>query len=266
MIHIDDRTGSAELWPLFQLHRLGRGNQLGESGVPSTLARLPSADFCFTGNGPKGPVMVGIERKSIRHRRRDDNRQFRDVVSSITTGRLSGEQVPKLLEYYEFAYIIVEGIIRTNPHSGVLEERARGTWETVLSGNQPFMASRLWNTLESITWNAPIRIIHTSSQEQTVEEVYRLHQYFNAKEWERHHGHIGIHVSPESVSLTKASTVRRVAYALAGVGWEKSAAVDARFKSVADMVEAGPMEWAKLDGFGKVLSKRVVEELHGIFK
>jgi ERCC4-type nuclease len=262
MIHIDDRTGSAELLPLFHSHR-------SYPSPPSSLRRLPSADFCFSGNGPSGPTMIGIERKRIRHRRREDLLQFRDLIASVTTGRLMGEQVPKLLDHYEFSYILIEGLIKTDTSTGHLlawgyGNRQTNGWEVVKQGKEPFMAARLWNALESVTWNTAIRVLHVADERQTVEEVLRLYRYFNDKEWGQHHAHVAIHRPEGAVGIGKASTVRRVAHTLRGVGWEKSAVVDGRFKSVEDMVNAEPEDWGKLEGFGKVLSKRVWEELHGV--
>ena len=259
MIYIDDRAGSGTLLPLFQSHR---------TRPAVSLRRLPAADFCFSGHGPKGPCLIGVERKLVTGKESKDSNgnrdmQFRDALSSIQTGRIV-EQVTGLLDHYEFSYIIVEGIVRTNPETGMLEEWFRGKWDTCYLGRQPWLAARLYNALDDITWHYPVRILHSSNERQTVEEVMRLVAKFG-KLWEKRHGHEALHRSPETATIGKAGTVRRVAYALAGVGWDRSATVATHFKSVAEMVMAEPRDWAKLDGFGKVLSKRVWQELHGQF-
>lgn len=56
MIHIDPRAGSGPLLPLFLSHRLRPSAQ---------HSLLLAADFCFTINGPSGPTLLGIERKTI---------------------------------------------------------------------------------------------------------------------------------------------------------------------------------------------------------
>ena len=65
----------------------------------SIIVRMDYGDAMVTGNGPCGQVDIGIERKRIG-----------DLVNSITTGRLSGHQLPGLLAQYYKVYIIVEGM------------------------------------------------------------------------------------------------------------------------------------------------------------
>ena len=48
---------------------------------------------------------------------------------------------------------------------------------------------------------------------------------------------------------------------LEGIGWEKSAAVAARFATVLDMVVATEKEWQAVPGVGKTLAARAVQQL-----
>ena len=244
MIYIDDRVGSIELLPVFQSHR---------SKPDCQSARLSAADFCFSGNGAMGNCMIGIERKRLK-----------DMLNSIRSGRFSGEQLPKLVEQYEYVYLVVEGIWRCHWEDGALEERWGNGWTPVrFSGTGPvIMALELQSFLNTIATRTPVHILHSSSERDTVDQVVALERYYS-KAWEKHHGHIALHTPPNHMLLGKAGTVRRVAAALDGVGWEKSGTVATQFKSVEQMVVASVEDWMKLPGFGKVLSTRVWKELHG---
>ena len=260
MIYIDDRAGSGTLLSLFQSHR---------TRPAVTLRRLPAADFCFSGHGPKGPCLIGVERKTIR-----------DMLQSIRTGRFSGEQLPKLLDHYEFAFLTVEGRVRINTANGFLEEPWGKGWTQLKLGQSPFLGLELDSFLTTIEVRTPIHIHCTRNEAETVEDTLSLHHYF-AKPWDKHHAHVALHLPPETATIGKAGTVRRIAYCLGGVGWDRSAAAAQSFKMVAHplcgsdqcpvppdegvMVRAEPKDWSKLNGFGKVLSKRVWQELHGQF-
>ena len=90
MILIDDRMGSKELLPLFRPY-----------DVTVELSHLEYADIAFFGNGPTGPELVGIERKTLH-----------DLVNSMRSRRLSGYQLPGLMAAYAWVYIVVEGVWR----------------------------------------------------------------------------------------------------------------------------------------------------------
>ena len=273
MIYVDDRTGSIELLPLFTAHR---------SHPAVASRRLPAGDFCFTGKyGPDNlPCSVGIERKVI-YGRTDaaTGGQFRDVFSSIRTGRLSGEQIPKLTEQYDIVIIVVEGIFKTDPRSGSIVVWAQGGWVPALCGQQEFLSSELYRFMLTLSFQPRVSVVFLSSKYETVEYVAEtLPGYFD-KPWDKHHAHMGLHTPPAMATIGKASTIRRFAATLNGVGWERSAAVEAGFgpcpaalvcadpsKCVEDGHARPAKDWTKLDGFGKVLSKKAWNELHGKFE
>jgi ERCC4-type nuclease len=270
MIFIDDRVGSVELHPTFLTHR---------TRPTCTLTRLIAGDMCFSGNGANGTCMVGIERKRIATKKREDGLQFRDLLSSIREGRFSGEQLPKLLDQYEYVFLIVEGIFKTDKDTGYLMTLNGRQWEMVTIGRSPYYAKELYNFLATIGLNTSVQCIITSGDVETVEHVLRLHEYFQ-KPWSGHHEHLSLNTAPQHLLLGKAGTVRRVAAALDGVGWEKSGTIAANFKCVVRptegpykdvpssqiMCEASVKEWMKLPGFGKVLANRVWKELRGLYE
>jgi ERCC4-type nuclease len=219
---------------------------------PTALPKhLPAGDFCFAGEGPKGPALIGIERKRVK-----------DMMASIRNGRFSGEQVPKLLDHYDFSYLVIEGRFRTNWHSGVLEEKWGRDYSPVVVGKSTFVGLELESFLISIALRTPIRVVPTRDEKETVEFIISANHNFS-KPWSDHSAHSAIHQPEQYATVGKASTVRRIAYTLSGVGWERSGVVEQHFSSVESMVSASPGDWAKLPGFGKVLSQRVWDQLHG---
>lgn len=215
---------------------------------------LPAGDICFTGDGPDGPCVVGIERKTIK-----------GLLSDIRSGRFSGEQLPKLLDHYDFIFLVVEGRYRGNWATGILEEKRGRDWGPLTIGTTHFVVLELESFLNTIACFTPVKVRRTLEPHETIEYVLGLHHTFS-KPWHKHSAHVAIHRPENHVMVGRASTVRRVSYALTGIGWERSLAVDKAFSSVADMCEASPKDYEALPGFGKVLSKQVWAELHGQFE
>src|SRR5579863_3250555 len=92
---------------------------LQQAGLPAVLAepQLDAGDLAFCGRGVGGTsVNIGIEFKRL-------DSSSTDLAQSLRSGRLSGEQLPKLLGErgaYDMAWLLVEGIWRTDPKSGLV--------------------------------------------------------------------------------------------------------------------------------------------------
>jgi ERCC4-type nuclease len=213
---------------------------------------LHAGDFCFVGQGPDGDqILIGIERK-----------RMRDMVNSIRGGRLSGEQIPKLLSY-DRAYIILESRWKTDWATGQLMERHRSQWRPVMSGTKQIMTGlELESYLNDIRDKTPIQVIKTEHEYQTVEVVMALAHSWS-KPWPKRHHHSDIHRPPKYAQVEKASTLRRVLYALDKVGWERSGAAEEVFSTVEQLVGASTKDLEKIPGFGRKIAGSVYEQLHG---
>ncbi len=241
MIMIDDRTGSVELLPLFP------------AGIDVEVTRLVYGDISFLGNGPDGPVSIGIERKGIL-----------DLLSSMATGRLAGHQLIGLNSSYEYVYLIVEGLWRFNPSSGLLEMRKGGDWGAACLGQRRFMAREVVGFLNTLIVKAGVMILYTGGRNETVQVICALYHWWNDKQFDAHTSHLALHRKhAETVELTKPTLVRRIAAELPGIGWGKSRAVNAHFDTVHEMVMATERDWLAVPGIGKVLAKRIVAALRG---
>lgn len=107
MILVDDRVGSREVFPYLKPY-----------GIQAELTRLDYGDFAFEGNGAKGRCLVGIERKRVG-----------DLIESIRSKRLSGHQLGGLVQAYDYAYLVVEGMFRPGK-KGDLEEWRGSGWRS----------------------------------------------------------------------------------------------------------------------------------------
>ena len=227
---------------------------------PTVLPKhLPVGDFCFTGEGPKGPALIGVERKRIK-----------DMLSSVRTGRMA-EQLVGMLNHYDYSFLVLEGTFRTNWYSGILEDKYGRDYSPVTVGKSTFLGLELESTVSSILATTPVRYIRTRNERETVEWLISLNHAFS-KPWDRQLAKVAaIHQPEQYATVGKASTLRRVGHALSGLGWERSGVLEQNYNSVWDVMSVDPnckcirpaKDYEKLPGFGKVLSKRVWGQLHG---
>lgn len=235
MIYIDNRTGSKELFPLFP-----KGT--------AELTYMDYADVMFTGHYTDGDIVIGIERKTIG-----------DFVNSMCSGRFSGRQLIGMLNSYHYLYLILEGVFRANPKTGVLEVYRYGGWYEHTAGKRRFMARDIWAFMNTLQVVCGLHCYHTSTPSDTVYYIRALHHWWT-KEYEEHKGHLQPHTGI-TVELSKHSLVRRVAAQLDGIGWGKAKALDLEFGSVVELVCAVPSQLMAIDGIGKKLATSIVKQL-----
>jgi ERCC4-type nuclease len=236
VILLDDRSGSVELAPLLPPELV-------------KIERLQFGDAAFTGNGPGGVDLIGIERKGLH-----------DFINSADSGRLQGHQLPGLLASYNHVYIILEGLWRPGDN-GMLEEWRRGGWQELQKGSRRYPTSLIDNLLNTLSVVTGVIVRQTSNQKQTASLIHHLYLWWQ-KDWEKHRGYVGFNVPPAPVSLLrKPSLVRRIAKELPLIGWERSDKVAKRFPTVASMLLADEKEWREVEGIGKVLANAVVKSI-----
>ncbi len=239
MIMVDDRIGSKDLVTL----------------LPPDLCkrmRLDAGDAAFWGYGPEGPLTlpVGIELKNVA-----------DAISCMKSGRLVGEQMPKLSQVYKRVYLIIEGQFRASP-KGTLESfswyKGQPTWSSIGSSTISYHMFDSWiNTLAEI---GRIVVKRSLDRKETAAQVLGLYRWWT-KDYSEHRSLMAFDSSQEPLLLTKPSVKRKVAACLPGIGWSKSENVASHFQSITDMANAGEAEWLKIDGVGKTLAKKIVAAL-----
>lgn len=240
-ILIDNRVGSSDLYP-------------GLKKYGAKLVRLDSADVVFSGNGPEGPTLIGVERKRIT-----------DLIGSMETGRLVDHQIPLMQESYGAVYLLIEGTYRTNPRTGVFEYQNRGRWQSLRFRERTFYGKSVTNFINTLQIIGGIHVVYCCSKSETIQWVVATRSWWN-KEWGKHKSHRTLQQSckgtwqPSQFS-TRPNIVRRVAACLPGIGDERSLAVSQRFQTPLEMFEATVEDWQEIAGIGKGTAEKVTKAL-----
>jgi len=245
MIYVDDRKGSAELAPLIP------------KSTPRQITRLPYADFHFIGFGPNDTIStIGIERKTVM-----------DLLSSMTTGRLSGHQLIGLLAEYDVVYLLVEGLWRPRQRDGILERWVgKGKWQPATLGQRRFMAKEVGNFLNTLAVACGVYIWRTDGPDHSARWLSDTYHWWQ-KPWDKHRSHMAAHTpSPPHAYLSKPTLAVRLAKEFKDVGWDKAEAIAKHFGSARAMLVAMLARDAKkklkdVPGVGKVIAENVVKHL-----
>lgn len=251
-VTIDPRAGSAQLEPL-----------LRRRGVPVELGRLEYGDAAMMGAGVGGsPVSVGVEMKALG-----------DILACIQDARFAGHQLPGLIQSYDQVWLLLIGVFRARARDGVLEYQAergksQGYWKDASHGRRrPFLWHDLQMFLLTMQMKAGIRVAVVDDYEQAANWLHVLYGWWS-RGWDDHESHLAMHDAMrdqlfDRALLVRPSVARCVAAQIPSVGRVRSAAVAAKFKSVADMVSASESDWASIDGIGKLSAQKIVRALHG---
>ena len=242
MIVLDDRIGSKELQPYIT--------------KPCILDRLEYGDACFTGEGPDGDLwLIGIERKTIT-----------DLVSSISTGRLSGHQLRGLLEQYSHIYLLVEGIWRSDPKSKILQQLKGKKWMDVSLGTRRFTAREIHSYLNTMAVICGLTIWKTEGKRQSGQWLGDIYSWWQ-KPWAKHKSHKQFHVPPVPMTVRKGldfsepSTLWKMVKEIDGVGWKKGEEIAKHYGSMMDLTHTTEEELQEVPGIGKKLAKTILDEL-----
>lgn len=229
--------------------RVGSRHYADLLGDKALLTTLEYGDMAFE----SGSVSVGVECKRVS-----------DAVNCLFSGRLADHQIPGLRRSYDIAYLIVEGLWRPEPETGVLQqyrgELGRwGSWQDCSSGQKRLMYSAFESWLSSIAEIGGVRCRSTPDAATTAALALSLQQWWGR---DAHASYNVMHQQQDAASLTRPGLLRRMAAELPGIAWVRSEAVAKRFRTVAAMTAATEAEWQEIDGIGKVTAKKVVEALH----
>lgn len=242
MILLDRRIGSSDLY-----------SPLRTLGLPVQITTLDAGDAAWIGRGPdESPVMCGLEIKRVS-----------DLLASITSGRLSGEQLPKLINNYQRVWLLVEGRYRAGA-DGLVEQRQGPAWAPVTGGGRPMTYGAVEGYLTTLEVCVGLALRRTFDRAETTQTIAALYRWWTAKAWDDHHAHQALHHQTLDAGLLyKPSLTRRIAAELPGVGLSRSGAVADHFETVRALVEADAKEWAAIPGIGKGLAKKITEALNG---
>src|SRR4029077_18022360 len=165
---VDSRTGSRELLSLLRSY-----------GAEAELAGHLDADFEWSGNGPDGELMCGVERK-----------QVSDLLASMRDRRLIA-QTGRAIDAYEVRYLVVEGLWRRQDESGMIEIGKRvkdmGATEVIrwYPAHGGYRYSEVARYLASIRETAGVRVWTTDSERSTASWLAEEHAWWQ-KPWQEH--------------------------------------------------------------------------------
>jgi len=241
MIEVDYRIGSVELeMPLKRL--------VGTRNV--RVAKLPSADFRFAGNGPKGRILIGVERKRV-------GSGSNDLLDSIQTNRLGGFQMKNLRDDYDRIYLLVEGFYRPGSR-GELE----GHNGVVRRGKRLAEYSMIDNYLTS-TAETGVHVKRSGSDIESAFIIADLWRWWS-KKWKDHKS------QSEDVLYTplpgkpgrRPSLVVKMAAQIPGIdatAWK----IGARFRTPLAMCQAKEKAWLIKGRIGEKKAGEIVRLLRG---
>jgi ERCC4-type nuclease len=242
MICIDPRAGSKNLTKLFP-HDM------------TVETELPAGDILLT-SGDGNEFWVAVE-----HKKMDD------VLSCIVTGRFAGTQLPALMELNKNTgadyWLLIEGFHKEGPNGELLvpSNHGQNRWRHAQVGTRQFDWDDLekWKiTMQTLTG---LKIKQVESRSDTKDWVMLLLWWWENKD--RHKSHMALDKSRESIELTRATLLRRVAEQLPGIGHDKALRVEAHFGDIFEMVVADQSEWLKIEGVGMKMADRIVEAIRG---
>ena len=202
--------------------------------VPHTSSTLTYGDVSFIGEGPGGPVSIGIEIK-----------RAEDFVSSMLSGRLLTHQIPGLIETYEAAWVIIEGASRPSPRTGRLELLKGNGWKPFDYPRRPIFWKDVELFVTKIEYQAKIPVRRTRSLQETA-LVLKVLQDYCTKPWDDHSPIVRVNPQGPAVLGFDHPTQQLlydIARQLPGCGHDKSRKAALAFPSVQEMINAEIDTW-----------------------
>jgi ERCC4-type nuclease len=243
-VYVDPRIGSSHLMVGLQ-----------EQQVPCELTHLDFGDCCFFGNGPDDTqVSIGVELKNVA-----------DLVQSMQSGRLAGHQVPGLVEAYGHVWLIVEGFYRASRRTGQVEVPRGKGWQPLGHGRAPIFWRALENFLTTLEVQAGLHIRRTRTSNETARFIALLYHWWTDKAYAEH---TSLHVMhrPHQMQLVSDNEathrLRQVAACLPAIGWARSKAVAAKFRSIDALIGSTAEDWTSIEGIGHGIATDIMKALY----
>jgi ERCC4-type nuclease len=209
---------------------------LRRRGVDVEVAHLEAGDMEILGNGPEGPILVGVEHKKLP-----------DLFQCIRDGRFA-DQLRKMRDFYTVSWLLIEGRMRIN--RGRLQVQGRSKWRDQPGG---LGLPEIFGYISTVCQAGGILVFRTENQQESVEWLRSLNNWWTLKKWEQHRAHLDFY-RPDQIGgnpLTQPSFAHKVAFQAPGLGGARAHNVSERFKTVKQMVDATEEEWQNVSGVGK---------------
>ena len=230
------------------------------------LTELQFGDIVFTGNGPDGDVLIGVEYK-----------QVSDLAGCIRSGRLTGTQIPGMMKAYDFCFLLVEGNYQADAPNGKLIVPFKGgngiRYGLQYSAFDNFLTSL--SVLSPYVYGKSLIVKKSMNIRDTIEILWNLYAFFS-KPWNEHNSMCMldktkmqrqsyeidlVRAEPGSAGYPKF-VLRKALLQIKGFSWEIAGQMADKFGTLESAMIAPQSEWIG-DGIGKVLANRAYEALHG---
>lgn len=224
--------------------------------APAQEARLPYGDAAFEGNGPRGSVMIGIERKRVH-----------DLLHCIDDSRYSGFQKVGMHQMYQKQYLLLEGYWgpgRPPNLQGILvqaEGHGKG-WYACNYRSKDVLYSKLRRYLFSIG-NSGVEIIYTMDGFHSACDIVELFRYYQ-KPWAEHTAMMETHKVALPDIRYEIPLVRKWAADIDGVGVKFSLEAEKLFKTGYHLAMGTELDWMKIKRLGVSTAQKIVREVHGV--
>jgi ERCC4-type nuclease len=222
------------------------------------LAGQIDSDFQFTGEGPVGTVLIGIERKEIS-----------DMLASMRDRRLAGQQLSRMTSCYDVCYLVIEGIWRRQRGTGFVEVM-NGSWRTSRGSHRYAEVDRFLCSLEQL---AGLRIRRTADEEETCAQIVDLYSWWN-KPYDEHKSLDSIYAPPPDTRVRRGHRAaifhreptlkEKWCAQLPGID-SRAIDVAASFESAREMANADVERWLQVGHrIGKKTAEGIVEAISAV--
>jgi ERCC4-type nuclease len=250
---IDNRAGSKQFNE--KLRRMGIQTSLEDLKIKSSDGVGAAADFAWGGNGPEGPVMVGVERK-----------QLRELTDKASIKRWAGQQLLMLLDNYHYIVLVVEGVYRPRGDR-VIEElgwdprAGKKTWQVFQPGRRLPLYSEVHNLLNSLSYKCNVEWQRSYNEDETAEIVACDYSWWQ-KEWDAHTSFKQIYAPVKGpVALLRPCLTWRMVAQIDGIDYELGNRLRKMFRTPREMVMASEDDWCMIKGISRETAKRIRREL-----
>lgn len=218
-------------------------------GVQAEKCRLKFGDFAFDGNGPRGEIMVGVERKTLH-----------DMLHCIDDSRYNMQRIG-MAQMYSKSFLIVEGAFGHNSDGILMERSPKGNWYYCNYRSKPVLYSKLYNYLISVAHSGVI-ITYSHDLWQTCFNVVQIFHY-HQKKWANHTSLLEKQMLNIPSFNRKPSLVRRWAAEIEGIGVKFGGEAERIFRTPVRLANSDEQDWLRIEGIGVPTAMKIIREIGG---
>ena len=242
MILVDSRIGSVDLVP-----------HIRKVGVPCEVTTLEFGDAYCEGNGPKGKINIGIERKKLG-----------DMLSCIEDARYSSHQRVGMMQMFDKSFLIIEGVWSPSFDGTLMEGRPRKNgpfWEPINYRSRRVAYSKLRRYLFSVSLSGVV-VLYSGSPFQTAFDICEIFHYFS-KPFASHTSMLDVQRLAIPALIESPSLCRKWASAITDVGVKFSMEAERIFGgSPIRLAKSEERDWLKIPRLSVKTAQRIIREIN----